>query len=51
MLTISILFFSHNILIGINTGMCFNMKFILSVDQHITRVGKVNDLDILFNMV
>ena len=31
--------------------MCANMKFILNVDQHISRVGKVNELDILFNTI
>ena len=34
-----------------NTQMCVNMNFILSVDQDISRVGKVNDLDIFFNTV
>ena len=41
-------FFSHKILIGNNTA---NMKFILNVDQDISRVGKVNQLDILFKTV
>ena len=44
-------FFSHKLLIGNNTWMYGNMKFILNVDQDIARLGKVNELDILFNTV
>ena len=36
-------YFSHKSLIGNNTWMCGNMKFILNVDQDISRVGKVNE--------